>query len=59
MSHISRVQPRVPATVGPLVLCDRFLRLAEEADHAGFRPIAETLIRLAYDVLDAPPACAH
>lgn len=54
MTHVSRVglDGRQPAS--PLVLCDRFLRLAEDADRAGFRVAAEHLIYLADQVLDAP-----
>lgn len=39
----------------PLVLCDSLLTLAEQADHAGFRSMAEHLLGLASEVLDNPP----
>jgi len=55
MSHINRIVPETAPTVSPLVLCDRLLRLAEEADHAGFPGAAEHLLDLAYEVLDEPP----
>ena len=38
----------------PLMLSDHLLRLAEEADSAGFRGTAEYLLDLASDVLDEP-----
>lgn len=41
--------------VSPLVLSDRLLRLAEEADGAGLRGAAEQLLALASDVLDPTP----
>lgn len=55
--------PRIAATPGsskasPLVFCDRFLRLAEEADSAGFRIAAEQLLYLASQVLDGPASPA-
>lgn len=40
------------AAISPLVLSDRLLSLAEDADRAGFRGAAEHLLDLASDVLD-------
>ena len=44
--------------VSPLVLSDRLLRLAEDADTVGLRLTAEHLLALASDVLDQPPRLA-
>jgi hypothetical protein len=41
--------------VSPLVLCDRLLTLAQQADHAGYATAARRLLRLAMTVLDEPP----
>jgi hypothetical protein len=38
----------------PLVLCDRLLSLAEDADHSGFPITAEHLLHLAQTVLEEP-----
>lgn len=61
MSHMRKIE--VPAgpingagyVTSPLVLSDRLLSLAEEADRAGFQSTADRLVRLAYHVLDEPP----
>lgn len=42
------------ARISPLMLSDRLLRLAEDADTAGLRITAEHLLALAEDVLDLP-----
>ena len=43
----------VPVSVtSPLVLSDRLLTLAEDADRAGFQITADRLVRLAYRVFD-------
>ena len=36
----------------PLVLCDRLLTLAEDADRAGYAATAEQLLTLAYTVFE-------
>jgi len=41
--------------VSPLVLADRLLSLAEDADRAGLRRPAARLLRLAYEVYDEKP----
>lgn len=43
-----------PAHISPLMLSDRLLRLAQDADTAGLRVTAEHLLALAEDVLDQP-----
>ena len=55
MSHIGRIEEASPRQSSPLLFCDRFLRLAKEADRAGLRTAAEQLVYLAMQVLDDPP----
>ena len=52
MTYISRIHAELPQATSPLLFCDRFLRLAEDADRAGFRTAAEQLVYLAIQVLD-------
>lgn len=54
MTYVERIEEMPGSKASPLVLCDRFLRLAEEADSAGFRVAAEHLLYLASQVLDDP-----
>ena len=46
--------PMLPATqpVSPLVLADRLITLAQDADRAGYRDAASDLVSLVYTVLD-------
>ncbi len=44
-------RPLIPS---PLVLCDRLLTLAQDADRAGFIITAEHLLHLAHVVFDEP-----
>ncbi len=41
-----------PPTPSPLVLCDRLISLAQDADRAGFSVTAEHLVHLAHIVLE-------
>lgn len=41
--------------VSPLVLADRLLTLAQDADRAGFARPAERLLKLAYSLCDEQP----
>lgn len=51
--------PCLPAkTMSPLVLSDRLLTLAQEADRAGLQEAASELVVLAHTVLDAPASVA-
>ena len=43
-------------SLSPLVIYDRLLSLAQEADQAGLRETAEILLDTASKVLDCPPA---
>jgi hypothetical protein len=45
-----------PLTPSPLVICDRLLTLAQDADRAGFAITAEQLLHLAYTVFEEKPA---
>jgi hypothetical protein len=42
-----------------MVLSDRLLALAQDADRAGFTDTAEGLLRLAHTVFDERPAVPH
>jgi hypothetical protein len=41
-------------TVSPLVLADRLLTLAQDAERAGYPETASNLVQVMYSVLDAP-----
>lgn len=43
-------------TINALLLSDRLLTLAKDADQAGFRTTAKYLLQAALDVLDQPQA---
>lgn len=45
-----------PSAISPLVLCDRLLTLAKDADSVGMRGAAEHLLNLVSEVLDRAPA---
>jgi hypothetical protein len=49
------MQVTTDATMSPLVLCDRLLSLAQDADRAGLRGAAENLLELAGIVLEPKP----
>ena len=49
------VNATAPAPVSPLVLADRLLSLAQDADRAGFAKPAERMLRLAYAVWNEKP----
>ena len=51
----STLTPRAVA-VSPLVLADRLLSLAQEADRAGYVAAASNLVGLAHAVFDETPA---
>lgn len=50
------IQPA--AVVSPLVLSDRLLTLAQDADRAGHLGAAQCLVALAYGVFDETPGHA-
>ncbi len=41
-------------TVSPLVLADRLLTLAQDADRAGYAETASHLVQVMYSVLETP-----
>ena len=48
-------QPTKPERISPLILSDRLLSLAQDADRAGLTQSATRLIGLAYAVFDEQP----
>ncbi len=50
MLVLQSILPTSPAS--PLVLCDRLLSLAQDADRAGYVTTAEHLLHLAQSVFD-------
>ena len=54
----SLARPHVVSSVSPLMLADRLLSLAEDAERSGLHRPAERLLRLAYAVYDEKPARA-
>jgi len=54
MSYMSQVETVHQPQFSPLVLSDRLLTLAQDADLAGYRGTAEHLLVLASQVLDKP-----
>lgn len=55
MAHISPIVPaNRQAAFSPLMLSDRLLTLAQDADRAGYRLAAENLLFLAEEVLEQP-----
>lgn len=42
------------ATVSPLVLADRLLTLAQDADRAGYAETASHLVQVMFSVLETP-----
>ena len=59
MSYMTRVVSQKEQAFSPLMLSDRLLTLAEDADKAGFRTAAENLLFLASTVLDQPAPLRH
>ena len=54
MLHIGQIGPVEPSAtpVTELILSDRLIALAKEAERAGFQVAAKQLVRLACDVFD-------
>jgi hypothetical protein len=55
LPHCGNAPPPPPS---PLMLCDRLLTLAQEADRAGYAATAEHLLELVETVFDEKPAAA-
>ena len=51
----ARTTPVFTVQVSPLVLADRLISLAQDADRAGYSASASQLISLAYAVFDEQP----
>lgn len=47
------------ASVSPMILSDRLIALAKDADRAGFTATADKLVTLACSVFDEAPQPAH
>jgi hypothetical protein len=54
MAYLNRIVPFDSPAFSPLLLSDRLLTLAQDADRAGYRIAAEHLLYLATEVLDSP-----
>ena len=58
LSTQTHAEPASAELVSPLMLADRLLSLAAEADRSGLRRPAARLLRLAYAVYDEKPGHA-
>ena len=54
-THARKTKAVPTICVSPLMLADRLLTLAQDADRAGFFKPAERLLKLAYAVCDEKP----
>ena len=59
MTYMTRIVSQNEPAFSPLMLSDRLLTLAEDADKDGFRTAAESLLSLASKVLDQPARMHH
>jgi hypothetical protein len=59
MTYMTRIVSQTRPAFSPLLLSDRLLTLAEDADKAGFRTTAQSLLSLASAVLDQPARSRH
>jgi hypothetical protein len=59
MTYMTRIVSQDASAFSPLMLSDRLLTLAEDADKAGYRTAAESLLFLASKVLDRPARPRH
>jgi hypothetical protein len=50
--------PAIDVTASPLVLCDRLIALARQADSAGYPATASQLVQLAHTMFDDKTAPA-
>ena len=50
---LALVSPQA-AAISPLVIADRLISLAQDADRAGYKDAATRLVGLMYAVLDSP-----
>jgi hypothetical protein len=54
MTYACRNERVARDEISPLMLCDRFLTLAQEIDRAGFRVASEHLLDLAIRAVENP-----
>ncbi len=54
MSQLAAHHDTPAANASPLVLCDRLISLAQDADRAGFVMTAEHLVILAHSMFEEP-----
>jgi hypothetical protein len=59
MTYMTHIVSQNGPAFSPLLLSDRLLTLAEDADRAGLRTAAESLLFLASKVLDQPARPRH
>ncbi len=59
MMHTSTLALPVPPLCSELMLSDRLIALAEDADRAGYTGTAEMLVNLACSVFDEAPKKPH
>jgi hypothetical protein len=59
MTHLTATGVPGKPAVSELILSDRLIALAEEADRAGYTDTAEHLITLACSVFDEAPGHTH
>ena len=59
MPCMTQIASQNDPAFSPLLLSDRLLTLAEDADKAGFRTAAKRLLHLASTVLDQPARLQH
>ena len=52
MPYLNQIVPSATPAFSPLLLSDRLLTLAQDADRAGYRIAAEHLLLLATEVLE-------
>lgn len=51
--------PRLPIPISPLLLADRLLTLAQDADRAGYAAAASHMVTAMYAVLDNRQPAGH
>lgn len=59
MKAIIAAVPNAPAAVSPLMLADRLLTLAQDADRAGYAGTAAHLVTVMFEVLDGAKPARH
>ncbi len=55
MSYSENAATPMPTPISPLMLADRLITLAQDADRAGYQDSATRLLGLAYAVFDEQP----